>query len=100
MGFLMRGELASPGTTLFVFRQRESIEVRPIANARMRKLIVPTKYKRNKAKNDQSKRESVTESGEADKLFAPLAWAQRLPHHAIDNFPVDRNTQANESDYS
>ncbi|MFT6435806.1 MAG: hypothetical protein ACJAVI_003861 [Candidatus Azotimanducaceae bacterium] len=41
-------------------------------NARMRKLVVPTKYKRNKAKIDRSKCESVTKSDEADKLFAPL----------------------------
>jgi hypothetical protein len=46
-------------------------------NARMKKLVVPSRYKRNKAKIDRSKRESVTESDEADKLFAPLTWAQR-----------------------
>jgi hypothetical protein len=37
-------------------------------NALMRNLVVPTKYKRNKAKIDRSKRESVTESDEVTVL--------------------------------
>ncbi len=44
----------------------------------MRKLIVPTKCKKNTAKIDRSKRKSVTESDAADELIAPLTWAQRL----------------------
>jgi hypothetical protein len=45
-------------------------------NARMRKLIVPTKCK--KVKIDRSERKSVAESDAADELIAPLTWAQRL----------------------
>ena len=44
----------------------------------MRKLIVPTKCKKTKAKIDQSDRKSVAEPEVADELIAPLTWAQRL----------------------
>jgi hypothetical protein len=47
-------------------------------NSRMRKLIVPTKCKKPKAKIDRSGHKSVAESDAADEVIAPLTWAQRL----------------------
>jgi hypothetical protein len=47
-------------------------------NARMRKLIVPTKCKRGKTKTDRNERRSASEPYAADELIAPLNWAQRL----------------------
>jgi hypothetical protein len=47
-------------------------------NARMRKLIVPTKRKKTKPKLDQNECKSIAESEVADELIAPLTWAQRL----------------------
>jgi hypothetical protein len=47
-------------------------------NARMRKLIVPTKRKKTKSKLDQNECKSIAKSESADELIAPLTWAQRL----------------------
>ena len=47
-------------------------------NARIRKFVVPSKCKKNKAKIDRSERRSVAESNAVDELIAPLTWAQRL----------------------
>ena len=47
-------------------------------NARMRKLIVPTKGKKNKSKLDQNECTSIAKPESADELIAPLTWAQRL----------------------
>jgi len=47
-------------------------------NARMRKLIVPTKCKKTKPKLDQNECKSIVKSELADELIAPLTWAQRL----------------------
>ena len=47
-------------------------------NARMRKLIVPTKRKKTKSKLDQNECTSIAKSESADELIAPLTWAQRL----------------------
>ena len=47
-------------------------------NARMRKLIVPTKCNKTKTKTNQRKHKLVAEPQAADELIAPLTWAQRL----------------------
>ena len=47
-------------------------------NARMRKLIVPTKRKKTNSKVDQNQCKSIAKSESADELIAPLTWAQRL----------------------
>ncbi len=46
-------------------------------NARMRKLIVPTKRKKTNSKLDQNEWTSIAKSEPADELIAPLTWAQR-----------------------
>jgi hypothetical protein len=46
-------------------------------NARMRKLIVPTKRKKTKSKLDQNECKSIAKSESADELIAPLTWGQR-----------------------
>jgi len=46
-------------------------------NARMRKLIVPTKREKTKSKLDQNECTSIAKSTSADELIAPLTWAQR-----------------------
>ncbi|MBT6569617.1 MAG: hypothetical protein HON21_03150 [Gammaproteobacteria bacterium] len=46
-------------------------------NARMRKLIAPTKRKKTKSKLDQNECTSIAKSESADELIAPLTWAQR-----------------------
>ena len=48
------------------------------SNARMRKLIVPTKRKKTNSKAYQNERKSIAKSESADELIAPLTWAQRL----------------------
>ena len=48
------------------------------SNARMRKLIVPTKRKKTNSKVDQNQCKSIAKSESADELIAPLTWAQRL----------------------
>ena len=57
-------------------------------NARMRKLNVPTKRKKNNSKVDQNECTSIAKSESADELIAPLTWAQRRdgePHKKVFN---------------
>ncbi|HIG44652.1 MAG TPA: hypothetical protein EYQ14_29565 [Gammaproteobacteria bacterium] len=46
-------------------------------NARMRKLIVPTRYNKTKTKTDRRRHKLVAPKA-TDELIAPLSWAQRL----------------------
>ena len=59
-------------------------------NARIRKLIVPTKGKKTKTskKSDKGEYKAETVAKVDDALIAPLSWAQRLKR--VFNFEINR----------
>jgi hypothetical protein len=59
-------------------------------NARIRKLIVPTKRKKTKSKLDQNERKSMAKTESADELITPLNWAQRRSREPLKRvFNID-----------